>query len=184
MKIVTRLNCLPLILSSTLVFASPFIRAEEKRPSPTLESKWEASTDEELKNEINRIGEEIRQGVDLLNVTRKKLEFIYSDLTHTSEAVEVKRKVLRSAEATLIKAQIELQAESEAVEVKRKALKDAETDLIRAQIELRAEVTKLPEVQKISAENEKLEASVTALRLKNTALVKLFRSRKSSSKQQ
>ncbi len=180
MKIISRLNCLPFVLSSALIFTSPFILAKENSAPPIVESKWDSATDEELSNEINRIAEEIRKSVDLSNATKKKLEFIDSDLTFTSEAVEVKRKVLRSAEATLIKAQIELRAESEAVEVKTKALKDAEAALVKAKTELRAEVANLPEIQKISADNEKLEASIIALRLKNTALVKLFRSRKKS----
>ena len=152
MKIANRLNCLPFILSSTLVFASPFILAEENATLPTLESQWSSATEEELSNEINRIGAEIRQNVDLSNDIKKKLEFVWSDPNYTSEAVEAKRK----------------------------AVKDAEAALIKAQIELRAEVVKLPEVQKISADNEKLQESILALRLKNTALVKLFRSRKTS----
>ena len=150
MKIINRLNCLPFILSSTLVFAATFILAQVNTAPPTLESKWETATEEELSNEINRIGAEIRQNVDQSNDINKKLEFIWSDPNYTSETVEIKRK----------------------------ALKDAEAALIKAQIELRSEITKLPEVQKISEENRKLQESIIALRFKNTALVRLFRSRK------
>ena len=152
MKIVNRLHCLPFILSLTLVFASTCVLAEENVTPPTLESTWANATEKELSNEINRIGEAIRQNVNRSNETKQKLESIWNNPNFTSEAVEKKRK----------------------------NLKDAEVALIKAQIELRAEVLKLPEVQKISDDNKKLEESITALRLENTALVKLLRSRKQS----
>lgn len=152
MKIVNRLLSIPFIVSSALVFASTFILAEENATPPTLESQWGSATEEELSNEINRIGEEIRQQVNRSNETSQKLDSIWNDPSITSEAVETKRKNLQAAEAALIK----------------------------AQIELRAEVLKLPEVQKISSDNEKLQESINELRRKNTDLVKYFRSRKLS----
>ena len=152
MKIFKRLNCVPFIVSITFVFGSSVLFAEETPTVPTLEAQWNAATEEALSNEINRIGEEIRNHVDLSNATKRKLEFIWNDPSYTSEAVETKRK----------------------------NLKEAEEALIKAQIELRAEITKLPEVQKISTDNEKLQSTINALRLKNTALVKLLRSRKQS----
>lgn len=150
MKIVNHLNCVSFILSAALALGSSVILAEENLPPPTLESQWNTATDEALSNEINRIGEEIRQNVDRSNETKKKLDLIWDDPSYTSKAVETKRKNLREAEEALIK----------------------------ARIELRAEIAQLPEVQKISTDNEKLQESIIALRLKNATLVKLLRSRK------
>lgn len=153
MKIVNRVTCVPFILAATLALGAPVILAEETSSAPpSLESQWASATDEALRNEINKIGEEIRQNVDRANATKMKLEFIWNDPAYTSETVEIKRK----------------------------NLKEAEEALIKAQIELRAEIVKLPEVQKLSADNEKLQESTSALRLKNVALIKLLRSRKQS----
>ncbi len=152
MKNINRLNGVPFILLATLAFSTSVIFAGDNPTPPTLDSQWNAATEEALGNEINRIGEEIRQNVDRSNETKKKLEFVWGDPAYTSETVEAKRK----------------------------NLKEAEEALIKAQIELRAEVTKLPDVQKMSTDNEKLQESINALRLKNSALVKLLRSRKLS----
>ena len=152
MKIANCLHCLPFVLSSMLAFASTVSLAEKNAAPLAIESQWNAATEEALSNEINRVGEDIRQKVDASNNAQKKLEFIWSNPNYTSEAVETKRK----------------------------SLKDAEAALIKAQIELRAEVSKLPEVQKLSEDNEKLQESIKALRIKNTALVKLLRSRKTN----
>ncbi len=150
MKIATRLHCLTFVLSSTIAFASTASLAEIVTTPTPIDSKWTAATDEELSNEINRLGEEIRQQVDVSNEVKNKLEFIWSDPNYTSEAVEAKRQALKAAEDALIK----------------------------AQIELRGEVAKLPEVQKLVEDNEKRQTILSSLRLKNTSLVELLRSRK------
>ena len=150
MKIANRLYSLSFVLSSTLAFASTVSLGVQNEIPVPIESHWNEATAEALNIEINRIGEDIRKKVDASNETKKKLEHIWDNPNYTSDAVKAKRKALETAEAALIK----------------------------AKIELRAEVSKLPEVQKISEDNEKLQENIKALRLKNTALIKLFRSKK------
>lgn len=150
MKNAHRLTCLKFVLSSTLALTSTLSLAEIATVPTPVESKWNTATEEDLGNEINKIGEEIRVKVDASNDTKKKLEFVWTDPRYTSEAVEAKRK----------------------------ALKEAEDALIKAQVELRTEVSKLPEVQKLIEDNETLQANINSLRLKNTTLVELLRSRK------
>lgn len=119
-----------------------------------LSTNWKTAPVEQLQAEINRIGEAIREKVGSSEETKKKLDFVWTDPLYTSEKIEEKRKTIREAEATLIK----------------------------AQIELREEVSKLPEVVKMSVENQALQNEITKLRQQKKIFVQLLGDRTKAEK--
>lgn len=111
-----------------------------------ISETWKTASMDALRDEINRIGETIREKVGSSEETKRKLTVVWSDPKYTSEKIEEKRKLIRAAEATIIK----------------------------AQIELRDEVSKLPEVVKMSSDNEALQKEIMSLRQQKKSLVQLL----------
>lgn len=119
-----------------------------------MTTNWKTASVEQLHAEINRIGEAIREKVGSSEETKRSLEVAWTDPKYTSEKIEEKRKTIQEAEATLIK----------------------------AQIELRDEVSKLPEVVKRSKENQALQNDITTLRQQKKTLVQLLGDRAKAEK--
>lgn len=111
-----------------------------------IDAGWKSAPLDELRGEINRIGEAIREKVGLSEETKRKLEVVWTAPKYTSEKIEAKRKTIKAAEDAIIK----------------------------AQIELREEIAKLPDVVKISAENETLQHEITSLRQQKKTLLQLL----------
>lgn len=134
-----------------LLLALPHSVCAEPASETTLQPTrvWENAPETELREEIDRLGEALREKVSAATDTKKKLDIIATDPKYTSATVEAKRK----------------------------AIQEAETALIKARIELREEVVKLPEVQKIADDNKKLQSEIDALRLQMKDVKQILRKR-------
>ena len=134
-----------------LLLAQPHPVCAEPASETTLQPTraWENAPETELREEIDRLGEALREKVSAATDTKKKLDIIANDPKYTSATVEAKRK----------------------------AIQEAETALIKAKIELREEVVKLPEVQKIADDNKKLQSEIDSLRLQMKDAKQILRKR-------
>ena len=134
-----------------LLLALPHSVCAEPASETTLQPTrvWENAPETELREEIDRLGEALREKVSAATDTKKKLDIIANDPKYTSATVEAKRK----------------------------AIQEAETALIKAKIELREEVVKLPEVQKIADDNMKLQSEIDSLRLQMKDAKQILRKR-------
>lgn len=76
-----------------------------------LDAKWASATVEQLREEINRIGELARQKISESATLQQRIGTSAADQTFTSEAIEKKRLEVKKLEKALIQARIELQEE-------------------------------------------------------------------------
>ena len=76
-----------------------------------LDAKWTSADAEQLRAEINRIGELVRQKIGESVALQQQVGASASNPAYTSEAIEKKRLEIKAMETALLQARIELQAE-------------------------------------------------------------------------
>ncbi|MDD4059812.1 MAG: hypothetical protein PHW08_03795 [Kiritimatiellae bacterium] len=86
--------------------AAPAPQAE-----PAIDAKWASADAAQLRAEINKIGEQIRQKIGESMTLQQQVGASASNPDYTSEAIEKKRLEIKAMETALIQAKIELQAE-------------------------------------------------------------------------
>lgn len=86
--------------------AAPAPQAE-----PAIDAKWVSADAAQLRAEINKIGEQIRQKIGESMTLQQQVGASASNPDYTSEAIEKKRLEIKAMETALIQAKIELQAE-------------------------------------------------------------------------
>ncbi|MGI5869930.1 MAG: hypothetical protein ACOX9C_10870 [Kiritimatiellia bacterium] len=79
--------------------------------SAATKAKATPMTAEQLRTEINNVGELIRQKVGDATALKRQINISASNPAFTSEAIEKKRREIKAMEEALLRARIELQAE-------------------------------------------------------------------------
>jgi hypothetical protein len=81
------------------------------RAEIAIDAKWTSADAEQLRGEINKIGEQIRQKIGESIALQQQVGASASNPAYTSEAIEKKRLEIKAMETALLQARIELQAE-------------------------------------------------------------------------
>lgn len=76
-----------------------------------IDAKWTSADAEQLRAEINKIGEQIRQKIGESMTLQQQVGASASNPAYTSEAIEKKRLEIKAMETALLQARIELRAE-------------------------------------------------------------------------
>lgn len=109
--------------ATALLFALGSVAADEAAapvaknaaPAPqaetAIDAKWASADAEQLRAEINKIGEQIRQKIGESMTLQQQVGVSASNPAYTSEVIEKKRLEIKAMETALLQARIELQAE-------------------------------------------------------------------------
>ena len=105
-----------LISLGSVVADEPAVPVEKNAvPAPqaeiAIDAKWTSADAEQLRGEINKIGEQIRQKIGESIALQQQVGASASNPAYTSEAIEKKRLEIKAMETALLQARIELQAE-------------------------------------------------------------------------
>jgi hypothetical protein len=136
-----------IIIPAAIFADSPAPDAQNTEAAAAPKSASAATTIEAAETRVAEFGDKLRDKIELHKTNKTKLDFAWNNEEFSSPAVVEKRKEIRELQASIIK----------------------------AQKELRDEVAKLPEVQKLVEENEKLDAEIKTMRVEFNALISNLR---------